>query len=844
MCFCCRRITFRFFLFLPLLFILLLTVSCKDDGNTEVKRLEFVNADRIRSAKASAEFADTVTVRAVGDSGKPMAGIAVRIDAKTGSELTFRLAEDASFQPELVAETDAAGEIHLQVKAGKKTGDQYIEAVALKSNVRSDLRVIAGLEISGADQETACGEKLVKPFSVTLTDAEGKPIAGTEVGFSMRSLGSGQKTCDDQVLLTDADGKAQFSPVVGADTGKYLLAVNIHKQEYDTFIVREMGLNLPKLLINVFGGLAIFIFGMKLMSDGLHIAAGEKMKTLLHFFSSNRLVAILAGTLVTTVLQSSSASTVMVIGFVNAGLLSLEQSIGIIFGANIGKAVVTQLVAFNMSAVIMPCIILGLLTLFISWQRLRGWGETFLGFGFLFMGMGQMSAQLKPLGEFPSFINFFRTFQCMPQAGGSVPFWALLGAIGIGIIVTMVVQSSFPTTGIVIVLCGSGLLDIYASIAIVLGANIGTTITAQLASIPANRVAKQAAMAHTLFNVLGVLIVLPFFWIRLPGAAHPLFPELVNLLTPGNIFAEVPENIPHYIVNAHMYFNILTTLILFAFIPLLAKFCQKVLPIGVKKIKFTNLEPHLLDTPSLALEQTGVALRKMLKKSWKMIDIATVKCFIPGNTDEEEFASLAKKEEKIDQLQYEITAYLTQIMSRHLNKDQAAVIPLLMHCTNDAERIADHTENMTALTIRLKETGTTLSENAIEELNNMHTMLKEQASCTISALTQYSKDTVRTAFENAKNIEVAAKVFEDNHIHRLGDQICDPLTGVIFIEFIAELVKVSSHLVNIAERAERIGTSYTNIAAELRKKNVEMAKTMRLSIATENILEDDADDKI
>lgn len=669
--------------FLPAIFcavsVLFAASACSGKQDQGKVNVSIYHASDVRAAECDHEFSDPLVICTENASGDNLPNTQVWVKAKKGSQLFFSPdngnAQD--FRTEISAQTDAAGELHLRVKAGKITGDQYADVyTAQRPDVPvKTVRFIAGMTISGVKQEAPAGNTIKEPFTVRLTDPNGQPVPGTEVTFSLKNPFTGQCETDEVQMQTDQNGEVFIQPRLGTRTGKYMLSVGIHRGDIDTFDVPMMSLNLSRLLINVLGGLAIFIFGMKMMSDGLHIAAGEKMKTLLHFFSSNHVVAILAGTLVTTVLQSSSASTVMVIGFVNAGLLSLEQSIGIIFGANIGKAVVTQLVAFNMSGVIMPCIIMGLMLLLLSWQRFRGWGETLLGFGFLFMGMGMMSSEMKPLGEFPSFIEFFQTFQCFPQGGGTVPFWPLIGAIGIGILVTIIVQSSFPTTSIVIALCGSGLLDIYASIAIVLGANIGTTITAQLASIPANRVAKQAALAHTMFNVLGVLIVLPFFWIKWPGTGKPLFPQLVAWLTPGDIFAEVPQNIPHYIVNAHMYFNVLTTIILFFLIPLLAKLCTRVIPVGEKKVKFTSLEPHLLDTPALALEQTGMALRKMLKKAWKMIDTASVKCFIPNVVDTDLFESLAKKEEKIDAMQVEITSYLTQIMRRTLNKNQTHEIP-------------------------------------------------------------------------------------------------------------------------------------------------------------------------
>lgn len=809
------------FFVLSLCFLLPAGCERSSDEPDPVSKILSVSSVEVQTAEAGNEFSHDILLRAVDSGDDPVSGACLEIGVQEGSELYFRdlSAEKGSapYKRHLTLCTDAGGEVRFCVKSGRKTGDQYAFAFpSAHPDKALNMRFVSGLTMTGANQEASSGGTLKEPFSVTLSDGDRKPVAGVDVLFDMKDPGTGEKLLDRVLVKTDETGRAGIHVPIGKTTGKYELNVHVRRSGFNTLTVPELGINFTTLLINLLGGLAIFIFGMKLASDGLNIAAGERMKTILRFFTSNRLVAILAGTMVTAVLQSSSASTVMVVGFVNAGLLSLTQSIGIIFGANIGTTVTAQLVSFNLGVIVMPAIILGLVLIFISWSRLHGWGETFLGFGFLFMGMGMMSAEMKPLGNFPSFIEIFQKFRCAP-VDGSVPLLPLLGAIGIGVVVTALIQSSLATIGIVIALGSSGLMDLYTAVAIVLGSHIGTTITAQLASIPANRVAKQTAFAHTLFNVLGVLILFPFFWIKWPGSDIPAFFYLVNLITEGNAFALVPQNMPRHIANAHTLSAILTTLLLIPAIPFMAKLCRKVVPVGKEKIQYTSLEPNLLDTPSLALEQAALTLRKMLKKAWMMVDNATRRHFIPCVVDEEKFALLEKQEKRIDRLQYEITAYLTQIMSRPLTPPQAKIIPLLMHCTNDAERIADHTENMVALTRRLQGADQKLSTEALTELSEIYALLKEQALCTIDAFTHYSPEAVRMALGNEKGIEITAKITEERHIRRLAEQICDPVVGVIFIEFIAELVKVSNRLSNIAERSKSLGSSYLNIAAGLHK---------------------------
>ena len=484
------------------------------------------------------------------------------------------------------------------------------------------------------------------------------------------------------------------------------------------------------LLINVFGGLAIFIFGMKLMSDGLHKAAGERMRTILRFFSANRFMGVLSGTVVTTIIQSSSATTVMVVGFVNAGLLNLLQAIGIIFGANIGTTITAQLVAFNIAWIIMPSIIIGLLLVFLDNPTVQGWGDTVLGFGFLFLGMSFMSNELKVLSHNEAFMNAFRLFDCAP-VNGWIPPGALIGAIGIGLITTMIIQSSSACTGIIIAMGAGGLLNFYTAVALVLGSNIGTTVTAQLAAIPANRIAKQAALAHTLFNIVGVLLAISTFWIKIGDTDAPIFFSLVNSLS-GN------SDLPRHIANAHTVFNVCTTLLLLPFVPLLAKLCEKIIPQTEKKVKYQRLEPNLLATPAIALSQTTTTLRKMLKKAWKMVDCAWDTYEKDDEKTQEKAQKLERREQRVDELQQEITDYLSMLMQKELSPGQAAAIPVLIHCTNDAERIGDHTETILELISHLKTDVARLSDSARQELAGLHEILRRQVECTLLLLEKNS----------------------------------------------------------------------------------------------------------
>lgn len=546
------------------------------------------------------------------------------------------------------------------------------------------------------------------------------------------------------------------------------------------------------LLVRVFGGLAVFVYGMKIMGDGLHAVAGEKMRSVLRLFSANRFVAILSGAAVTAVIQSSSASTVMVIGFVNAGLLTLVQSIGIIFGANIGTTITAQLVAFDIQGIVMPALIAGLSLSFFKSRRLNGWGLTVLGFGFLFLGMGMMGDELKELAKDDGFRAMFRLFECIPGPDGRIPAGQLLGALGVGLVATVIIQSSSACTGIILALGASGLLNLHTAVALVVGSNIGTTITAQLAAITANRVAKQAALAHTLFNVCGAAFLFATFVFTSGG--EPVFFRLVRHFSANG-------ELPRQIANAHTLFNIITTLLLVPFIGPLAMLCEKVLPVRESKVKYRRLEPLLLDTPDVALQQASASLRKMLGKAWRSANCA-FKLYDRTDTGNLELSeSLDEIEKEIDERQSDIASYLARLMEKPLTHEQAARIPILLHCVNDAERIGDHALIVRNIFATLANRDKSLSREANDDFVKIHSRLVRQAQGTLSLLAGAGDSVRRASMTLRDEILVSSALCEQNHLMRMRDKRCSSDSGIAYIELLGEIRKVSRHLANIAERS-------------------------------------------
>ena len=717
------------------------------------------------------------------------------------------------------AVADEAGEVTVNVRAGKKSGDHFLLIKPEgKFSKTATVRFSTGVKIAGSNSETIAGEVADKPIAVKII-RDGKPVSGVPVRFELRATAEGTKSTA-QILSpsvkTDNDGVAATEIKVGEKTGIYQVGVEIQSPEngliYRGLNINVFGINLMSVIISFFGGLALFVFGMNLMSDGIKNIAGENMKKIIRFFAGKSVVAVFAGALVTAVLQSSSSTTVMIIGFINAGLLNLTQAIGLIFGANIGTTITAQLIAFNLSGIALPAIILGfLMSLNRPKHPLHWWGVGILGFGFLFFGMTMMSSELKILGTMPSFKAFFQHFDCTPaQAGGMMPFGAVLGSIVIGIVATVIVQSSSAVTGLILALAAGNLINFYTAVPLILGSNIGTTITAQLAALTANRVAKQAALAHTLFNVIGVLIMLVFLYIPWGAERTPVFLALVNSMTPGNALAEIPQNLSRHIAMAHTVFNVVVTIILLPAVGLLAKICNTLIPIH-DKVKVNMLEPGLLSTPSIALKQSSAAIKLMVEDAWKMVGIAVNKHFLVCDTDPESIKELEECEAKIDEMQSEVTAYLVRLTRRQLTVSQSELVPLLMHCTNDAERIADHVEVILNLTARLKESERKLSDAAVKDLQTLWKILDDQAKNVIAGLGDTNLQQVKTALKEEEKVTRLADSYENDHIKRLREGNCSADMGIIFIEMLGEMSKIGERLANISERTPEIQKHYVGL---------------------------------
>jgi len=736
-----------------------------------------------------------------------------------GVDVVFQVEDPASGavlskngEPEITVKTDTAGIASALLRLGDQPGDATVLATVEtpKGPESARLRAISGVEKTRNELEGPTGATL-KDVGLVLYDAPNKPAVGVTVYFHVEGAHH-KSSSKPTMVLTDQEGRAVTAWTLGQATQQYFLDAEIQDDRADVPEARRfhgrhirfeaMAVGTGQMLLTLVGGLAVFILGMKLMSAGLQRMADRRLKAILNSMTRNRVFAVGIGALITAMIQSSSATTVMVVGFINAGLINLAQATGVVFGANIGTTITAQIIAFKLNALAYPAIALGLILSSVGRkQGVRAFGESVLGFGLLFLGMTTMSDILKPLRYSPEFVSWFQLFDCTP-VHGVVPWWPAFMCILVGTGATVIVQSSSATVGLVMALAGQGLISFYAAVPLVLGDNIGTTITAQFAALGANRNAKRAAIAHTMFNMVGALYMYLLLFLPLWGG-QPVFLGFINAITPGEVFAAIPENLPRHIANAHTAFNVFNCLLFIPFIGAMVRLCERIIPLAStdEEQVLLYLEPHLVRTPALALNLAVKEVAYMLRRAQKSIEEGC-EYFHGGPRELEE--KIRKREKVIDRLQNKITAYLVDLSRETLSPAEAALIPKLIHAVNDAERIGDHSEDLVELAHLKQEHDVTFSPTAEEDLHKLEQLVSEQFEAARRALVDGDLEESKRVKRNEKQItEVMARI-SDDHIGRLESGACTIQNGVVFLDYIAHLERTGDHLVNIAKRAKKI----------------------------------------
>ena len=527
------------------------------------------------------------------------------------------------------------------------------------------------------------------------------------------------------------------------------------------------------MILSLLAGLGMFLFGIKQMGDGLEQAAGSKMKRLLEALTKNKLLAVLVGALVTGVIQSSSATTVMVVGFVNAGLLELGRAIGVIMGANIGTTVTSLMLSVEMdfgmifTAVGAVCLLLG------NRPKLKMLGQITMGLGILFVGMDTMTEAMRPLRDWAAFRNM--------MASATNPFVGVL----VGLVVTAVLQSSSASVGILQALAGSGVITLEASLFILFGQNIGTCVTAMLASSGTTRAAKRAAAVHLLFNVLGtvmfviVALALPFAdWIR----------ELAG------------DNLRLQIAYSHIAFNVGSTLVLLP----LSKVLEKLAFVLVRgedpakePMRLKYFDPLLFSTPSVAVQQLFSEVQRMGRLVLTNYRFSMQYYFAPKTLELDEFKN---REDVIDYLNEHITQHLIEAEELSLSHEDAQLVGSLFHVVNDLERIGDHSENIVEIGSTRKEEKISFSAKAEHEIEDLAGRVTQMLEKSIHIVDQQIIDAeiiseVEVLESQVDDLSIA---LADHHVDRIKNKKCTPKNGMLYLDMLNNLERIADHADNLA----------------------------------------------
>lgn len=514
-------------------------------------------------------------------------------------------------------------------------------------------------------------------------------------------------------------------------------------------------------VFGLLGGLALFIFGMNMMSESLQKVAGDKMKKVLGVLTRNAVCGMLAGALVTAVLQSSSATTVLVIGFVSAGLMSLKQGISVIFGANIGTTMTAQLMAFKISDYIMPIVFIGFLIAFIAKkEKVKFVGQTIFAFGLLFVGIEMMGDVMKPLATSPVFINMMEKVSHIPVLG-----------VGVGLVMTLVVQSSSATIAVLQSFAsqagpdGASVIGLVGAIPILLGDNIGTTITAILASIGQSKDAKRCAIAHSVFNITGSFL---FIWIIKP------FAKFVEMISPKGNELDV---ISRQIANAHMSFNIINTLIWLPLLPVMVKIVMFIVrddkEVSIEDYKEKSfLDKNVISQPIAAMYLVSQEIRRAGRLVSEMI--GNMKATVMNN-DSKALAELEKNAKLVTEIDENTVSYISGMFSNgSLTEEQSSTTAGLLYVLNDIARVSKRCEDASPV-IRAKLEGKyKFSKDAVEELGKVIDNVEIMYRTSIVSLENGDTKTARKVFDYRKELRNMEKKFNKNHLKRLRKNNCKP----------------------------------------------------------------------
>lgn len=524
------------------------------------------------------------------------------------------------------------------------------------------------------------------------------------------------------------------------------------------------------IALTVLGGLGLFLYGMTIMSTGLQKTAGNELKKIIEVLTTNIYMGVLVGTVVSVLIQSSSGTSVMVIGFVNAGIMSLTQAAGVIMGANIGTTITGQLIAFNLAEYAPLAVIIGVaLLIFSSKKRVQDFSEVIIGIGILFIGMDMMSGGLVLLAEFPEFIQLMSTLDS-----------PILGVFT-GLVLTTLIQSSSAAVGLLQALGTEGLITIQHAFPVLLGGNIGTTTTGLLSSIGANKNAKRTALMNLIFNIVGTIV----------------FVTILSVPTRNLVLAISPDNVSRQIANAHTFFNVISVLIQLPFIGYIIKFVNWIIP-GEDETEATAtiyLDKRIIETPSIALGQVN---KEILRMADLVLENLTQVKEALLNRDMSLTEEILNREELINQLDHEITNYLMSLSSESLSDLQQIEINKKLYTINDFERMGDHVDNIEGLTRYMVENDVTFTDPAVKDLTDLFNKCIEVVIATKKAFEFSDEDLSREIYKIEDEVDRIEEDNRDKHIERSNKKLCGAESGMVFLETLSNLERLSDHANNIA----------------------------------------------
>ncbi len=531
------------------------------------------------------------------------------------------------------------------------------------------------------------------------------------------------------------------------------------------------------VILSMAGGLGLFLYGMRVMSDGIEKVAGAKLRGILEAFTTNRFTGIFVGMVFTALIQSSSACTAMVVSFVNAGLMNLYQAAGVIFGSNIGTTVTALLVSFKLERVAPVILLLGvLMVMFSKEQKVKKVGEVIVGFGILFMGLSTMSGAMSAMKESPLIVNILSSL--------TNPIFAVF----IGFVLTAMIQSSSVTVSIMVLMANQGLLGLDMCMYTTLGCNIGACITALLASLAGKKDAKRAAMIHLLFNIFGTVIMFVILQFAMDWVLR-LFTSMAGD-NPGRIVA-----------YAHMFFKIFFVIVLTPFIGGIVKLTYVIIHGDDQKVGYRD-SFQLKYIGNKVVLNPATAVVEVIKEIDRMASLASENINRAMNAlvtlDEEDIEEVYKVEENINFLNHAITDYLVKINQTTLPIEDAKMIGALFHVVNDIERIGDHAENVADSAVRRKESNIVISKEAQRELGEMLDMVNTIVRSSVEMFANGTNEHLQDVVHLEEAVDEKERELQQNHVDRLTRNECTPEAGMLFSDIVSGLERVADHATNIA----------------------------------------------